>query len=399
MKRILLIAGLTLLIALLGNSYSKQQTANARTDEKPCAKTILVSIKSFQYNDGKPVEVEPGDSVVWVNNDKMPHSATRSGSPNNFDTGILQSGDKSEPIIFLSESGPDGFSYGCVVHEGMQGKVVVKKQSSRMTSASKSMPQHSMTDAPGCEENQTPSTHSMVVTGRNSNSLFLHHISLFNDSNHVFHVTLEASLDDAAAQDAYRLYRKNHEDSLCIIDPELFLLTEIQSGKRTSFKATFFDGKWESEIAGLKDAKVTITRIIQFRRYDPSDVYPDRLTYQIYGNDQEVFLAHQVTAAPSFQEVVKLKDVPPYLTPEIIKSNPLLVMPTKRLASSGAKVFRSAVLSNSTHILLSPPTGVLNPKEPLQEGEELEVQIAGERTPRKLIIGKLIYFDVRILNK
>jgi plastocyanin len=399
MRRILLTAGLGLLIALLGNSYAQEQAGNVRADDKPCSKTLLVTSKSFQYNDGKPVEIEPGDSVVWVNNDRMPHSATRSEGSDDFNTGILQSGDKSEPIIFLRESGPDGFSYGCIVHEGMQGKVIVKKRPSSTTPETKPGQSHSMADMSGCEQNQTPSVHSMVVTGRNSNSLFLHHISLFNDSNHVFHVTLEARLDDAAAQDAYRQYRKDHEDSLCIIDPELFLLPEIQSGKRTSFKATFSDDKSKSQIPGLTDVKVTITRIIQFRRYDPADVYPDRLTYQIYGNDKEVFLAHQVTAAPSFQEVVKLKDVPPYLTPEIIKSNPLLVMPTKRLASSGAKVVRTAVLSNSTHLLLGPPTGTLNPQEPLKENEELEVLIAGDPTPRKLTIGKLIYFDVRILNK
>jgi hypothetical protein len=249
-----------------------------------------------------------------------------------------------------------------------------------------------------CDHHQTPSEHSMVVLGNDPNNFFLHHIALFNDSNHFYHVTLEAKLEDPAAQQAYRDYRAAHGDSLNVLDPELFILTEIQTGKRTSFIADF-KHLWESKIRGLQGVKVTITRIVQFRKYDPNEAYPDRLTYQLFGNAKEVFLAHQVTAAPSFQQVVKLKDVAAFLSPTLIASNPLLVIPAKQLSTSSPRVMRTAVLSNGTHILLSPPVGTINPREPLKENEELEVQFAGETTLKKLTIGKLIYFDVRILNK
>ena len=53
----------------------------------------------------------------------------------------------------------------------------------------------------------------MVVLGNDPNSFFLHHIALFNDYNHFYHVTLEAKLEDPDAQQAYRDYRAEHGDS------------------------------------------------------------------------------------------------------------------------------------------------------------------------------------------
>jgi hypothetical protein len=106
-----------------------------------------------------------------------------------------------------------------------------------------------------------------------------------------------------------------------------------------------------------------------------------------------------VTAAPSFQQVVKLKEVPPSISAQLLRNSPLLVIPTKRLSDSGQRNVKTAVLSNGSHILLTPPVGTLNPREPLNEGEEIEVRVEGVPKTEKLTVGKLIYFDVRILNK
>lgn len=375
-----------LLLGLPTGSRGQHGSGSQHGADGPCPRIVKITIKDFKYNGGQPVTLNVGDKVVWFNADDMPHTATAAGeSAQSFDTGILQPGQASEPITFLATSGAAGFTYSCGVHPGMRGSIVVNAP-----------PQG---QAPGCDHHETPSEHSMVVTGSDPESFFLHHISLFNDTNHFYHVTLEGKLEDPAAQKAYSAYRAKNGDSLSILDPELFLLPEIQSGKRTSFNAKFYHGQWDEVIPGLEGAKVTITRIIQFRRYDSQAVYPDRLTYQLYGNGKEAFLAHQVTAAPSFQQVIKLKEVPASLSTQLVKSSPLLVIPTKQLADGGQRNIRTAVLSNGTHILLSPPVGTLRPREPLKEGEEIEVQVAGSTGTEKLTVGKLIYFDVRILNK
>jgi hypothetical protein len=250
----------------------------------------------------------------------------------------------------------------------------------------------------------------MLVTGSDRDHLFLHHYDLFNNPNHSYHVTLEAMIDDAGARSNFEKWRKANPDARATIDPEVFLLPELKpgSGTRTSFKARFseFPNKppaeetqWGTVIPGLEAAPIKVVRVIQFRAFDPDAKYPDRLTYQLYGNEKEVFLAHEVIEAPSFQQVVQLKDVPSFLTPDLILSSPLVTFPSKRLASIPPRVMKMSVLSNGTHLLLTPPINTLNPQPPLTNGEEVEVLIGGDPTLRKITIGKSIWEDFRIINR
>jgi plastocyanin len=377
---------LFLLSGTIFNLEGPSSLITAAQSTTHCPRTVKIIIKDFKYNGGTPVTITAGDSVVWFNADDVPHTATSSdGSQQSFDTGILQPGEVSEPSVFLNGSGATGFPYSCGIHPRMNGTLIVTSPTEKPATA--------------CDHHETPSEHSMVVLGRDPNGFFLHHIALFNDSNHFYHVTLEAKLEDPAAQKAYQDYRDKHGDSLSILDPELFVLTEIQSGKRKSFKANFHHLKWQSAIDGLQGVNVSIARVIQFRKYNPTEAYPDRLTYQLFGNGKEAFMAHQVTAAPSFQQVVKLKAPPDFLTSSLMSSSPLVVIPTKQLSASPSRMIRSAVLSNGTHVMLSPPVGTLNPREPLTENEEIEVRFPTENAIQKLMVEKLIYFDVRILNK
>jgi hypothetical protein len=157
--------------------------------------------------------------------------------------------------------------------------------------------------------------------------------------------------------------------------------------------------QWGTIIPGLEDVTIRIVRIIQFRMFDPAAVYPDRLTYQLFGNDHEVYLAHEVTAAPSFQQVVKLKQVPSFLTKEIIESSPLVVFPAKQLRRSDSVTLKTAVLSNSTHMVLAPPVGTINPTPPLSDGEDVDILIGNDPTLRRVTIGHSIWYEFRILNR
>jgi len=374
-------------------------------------RVVEVPIQNFLFNDGRPVEIEVGDSVVWVNKDQMPHSASSTEqSSQKFDTGFIKPGAKSDPVRFLKQSSLKGFPYACDVHERMlEGTVIVRPpgSSTPITPPSAATIHHQPPSAN--HHQQSPSVHSMIVTGADPSSLFLHHYGLFNNPNHEFHVTLEARLEDSQAQHVYAAYRQKFSDALCIIDPELFLLAEIQAGTRKSFHATFSHAgdqalsshqtQWGTAIPGLENVAVTITRIIQFRHFDPKDQFPPYLVYQLYGNEKEVYLAHEITAAPNFEEVVKLAAIPAFLTADIIARSPLLAIPSKQLQASGNRTIRTAVLSNSTHVLLAPPVGTINPVEPLTAGEVLDVLLEGDSVPHQLTVGRTIFFDTRIINR
>jgi amicyanin len=79
-----------------------------------------VSIAGFAFNPNT-VEVSPGQTVGWVNNDAAPHTTTsRDGR---WDSGALRTG-QTYTVTFDS---PGTYEYICSIHPSMRGKVVVRE--------------------------------------------------------------------------------------------------------------------------------------------------------------------------------------------------------------------------------------------------------------------------------
>jgi plastocyanin len=66
------------------------------------------------------LEVALHDTVVWINRDIVPHTATAAGSAG-WDTGILAGGDSGSRVF--SEAGT--VEYVCTLHPTMQATVTV----------------------------------------------------------------------------------------------------------------------------------------------------------------------------------------------------------------------------------------------------------------------------------
>lgn len=82
------------------------------------AEVINIDIKSFKYN-APEVTVAVGDTIVWVNQDGAPHTATaRDGS---FDTGTLKKGKSGE----VTATAAGTFEYFCKFHRNMIGTMTV----------------------------------------------------------------------------------------------------------------------------------------------------------------------------------------------------------------------------------------------------------------------------------
>jgi len=339
----------------------------------------IIPIYKFKFGDGQPARVRLGEHVQWFNADSMVHTA----SGDDFDTGFIRPGELSEPIQFLKVTPPAGVPYFCNVHEGMKGTLIVE-------------------DTPPPPDGVGKSVHSMVTLGTDPEMLILHHISLFNDPHHFYHVTLEARLLDPGPRDAYKRYVQANPDPLIILDPELFVLTELENGTRKEMKGTFSSASinplvnFGDPIPGLEDVRVGVSHLIEFRKYRPLEPYPDRLQYRIVSTGPELFLLHEVEGAPSFQEVARVEVTPP-LTGAQLKGAPRVTIPTKRLQRVPDVTLPGAALSNSTHVLLSPPPRTLRPVPQLATGEILDVEISGSKHQIKVV--KSIYFDTRILNK
>src|ERR671916_2943317 len=95
-----------------------ESTTPAQTTTPAPNSTITVDISNHAFNPAQ-LNVAPGTTVTFVNNDTEPHTATADNGL--FDTGVLQPGASFD--VFLDGSGT--VTYHCELHPHMQGSIVV----------------------------------------------------------------------------------------------------------------------------------------------------------------------------------------------------------------------------------------------------------------------------------
>jgi plastocyanin len=95
-----------------------ETTAPAESTTPAPNSTTTVDIRDHAFNPAQ-LNVAPGTTVRFVNNDTEPHTATADNGL--FDTGVLQPGSSFD--VFLDGSGT--VTYHCELHPDMQGSIVV----------------------------------------------------------------------------------------------------------------------------------------------------------------------------------------------------------------------------------------------------------------------------------
>ncbi|HEX9727339.1 MAG TPA: cupredoxin family copper-binding protein [Gemmatimonadales bacterium] len=103
------------LVALL--VFADPSTAPAGSSMPPRRHVVKISGMAFQP---AVLQVAPGDTVVWINQDIVPHTASAAGS-DGWDTGILVQGDSSRYVPRRSGDTP----YICRLHPTMRGGLTV----------------------------------------------------------------------------------------------------------------------------------------------------------------------------------------------------------------------------------------------------------------------------------
>ncbi|MGQ0563368.1 MAG: cupredoxin domain-containing protein [Gemmatimonadota bacterium] len=85
------------------------------------AKRHTIEIRGFAFAPAR-IRVAPGDTVVWVNRDVVPHTATATGAK--WDSGDIPAGKSA--IVIARGSGEQ--PYICAYHPSMRGTLIVAKR-------------------------------------------------------------------------------------------------------------------------------------------------------------------------------------------------------------------------------------------------------------------------------
>jgi plastocyanin len=85
----------------------------------PAPRRHTVEIRGMEFHPAE-LTVAVGDTVVWINRDLVPHTATGAGKTK-WDTGQLAQGDSGRYVARVAGN----VSYVCAFHPTMRGKLLV----------------------------------------------------------------------------------------------------------------------------------------------------------------------------------------------------------------------------------------------------------------------------------
>jgi plastocyanin len=94
----------------------------ARTDASARPTRHTIEIRAMEFHPAV-LEVAKGDTVVWINRDIVPHTATAAAvAPPAWDTGTLTAGQSGRYV-----PGHSGEAlYTCTLHPTMRGKLIIR---------------------------------------------------------------------------------------------------------------------------------------------------------------------------------------------------------------------------------------------------------------------------------
>jgi plastocyanin len=103
------VAALGLMLGIMGPSAAQSK-----------AKTHTVTMENMRFQPELLV-VAPGDTIVWINKDLVPHTAT--SQVGGFDSNVILA---SESWRYTVQKKKGDFAYICTLHPAMKGTLRVK---------------------------------------------------------------------------------------------------------------------------------------------------------------------------------------------------------------------------------------------------------------------------------
>jgi hypothetical protein len=197
-----------------------------------------------------------------------------------------------------------------------------------------------------CRESGQPhpdcGLHNMLVVGEQT--MFLSHLPMFH-AEHRFQVILEASFrkDGQGMDKLYTQHRQSHPGTkMYTFSPgELFILptlfTTAAPPPRQTFPGTVYHGHFErdgTEIEGLTGVDVQVQRVVYARELAPTEKKAEKLGYILFGKGQEFFLAHQITQAPDFDQIVAVRIEGHRFTDEELARGVMIMVPNRENAAA-----------------------------------------------------------------
>jgi hypothetical protein len=143
-------------------------------------------------------------------------------------------------------------------------------------------------------------------------SVYLSHYPMFG-SIHAYQVLLEVKLtgDKNDPRQLYLDHKRMNPAARYSLSPETssgaddyWVLPEMIKGGKTFRANIHWEKTKDHPLYIARNVKVEIIKVIYFRLFQPDDRKHDVLSYLLFGNDSEAFLAHYIDSYPDFDQVL-----------------------------------------------------------------------------------------------
>jgi len=151
---------------------------------------------------------------------------------------------------------------------------------------------------------EAPGFHGMLVLG--ADRIYASHLPMFTPQ-HRYQGIWQVSFGEEGDQ-AYRDAQAADDGVIFTLAPtETFRLPEL-TGPRGSFRADVYVGHFErpGHRKLLDDVTVTLERQVHWHPFLPEHARPQQLTYVLFGSGEETWLAHWISVAPDYDQIVKV---------------------------------------------------------------------------------------------
>jgi len=109
------------LVAAIAAAHVSLPTQAQEQAKASGGKRVIVEIRAFKFAPRMP-DVAPGDTVVWVNKDIVPHTVTaRDGS---WDSGKIKTGARWQMVVKAGQSP----QYYCKFHPAMKARLQIARK-------------------------------------------------------------------------------------------------------------------------------------------------------------------------------------------------------------------------------------------------------------------------------
>ncbi|RNG22182.1 hypothetical protein EEJ42_21730 [Streptomyces botrytidirepellens] len=169
--------------------------------------------------------------------------------------------------------------------------------------------------------------HRFLLIGKRR--IFSYHLALYNVEAHAFQAIVTLSLADAV-RDAYLADLEKNKDKrvfYSLFSPDHFPLADLKQGK--TFKVQLErvivkpDGSREFQkmLNGQQTDAVCRAEDVRYFRKLGGLEYPTYLTYLLFGEGDEVHIAHELAKKPNWDEVITLTE-PRNIDPTLLSKVP-----------------------------------------------------------------------------